>query len=164
MVCTACGNPFEGSYCPACGSDAHAGVPSQSAGVELRAGAYLIDLAPAMVISFCLGWLPAGGTTAAGVFLLAWWLLRDITGASLGKHLLKLRVVRQDGSESGPRERVLRNITLIGGPVFMLIPVSAGVMGSATGLILIVIEMAALVMLKRRLGDVLAGTAVIARK
>jgi uncharacterized RDD family membrane protein YckC len=164
MVCTACGNAFEGPYCPACGSDAHAGVPSHSAGVELRAGAYLIDLAPAMVISFCATFLPVGGTTAAGVLLLAWWLLRDITGASVGKRMLKLRVVRQDGSESGPRERVLRNVTLIGGPVFMLIPVSTGVMGSVTGLILIVIEMAALVMLKRRLGDMLAGTAVIVQK
>jgi uncharacterized RDD family membrane protein YckC len=139
-------------------------VPSQSAGVELRAGAFLIDLVPAMVISFCLNFLPDGGTIASAVFLLAWWLLRDIAGAGLGKRMLKLRVVRQDGSESGLRERTLRNITLIGGPLFMLIPVSAGVAGSAAGLILILIEIAALVMLKRRLGDMLAGTAVIMRQ
>jgi len=61
-----------------------------------------------MVVSFCLSWLPSGGTVWAGVFLLAWWLLRDITGASIGKRMLGLRVVLQDGGESGPRERILR--------------------------------------------------------
>ena len=161
MVCTGCGSAFEGPYCPACGNDAHAGTPSHGAGVELRAGAYIIDLAPAMVVSFCLSWLPSGGTVWAGVFLLAWWLLRDITGASIGKRMLGLRVVLQDGGESGPRERILRNVTLIGGPVSMLIPVAATVAGSAMGLVITVIEIASLVMLKRRLGDMMAGTAVI---
>jgi uncharacterized RDD family membrane protein YckC len=163
MVCAGCGTAFEGPYCPACGSEAHATAPSAGAGagVELRAGAYLIDLAPAMLVSFYLNWLPSGGTIAAGVVLLAWWLLRDITGASLGKRMLGLRVVRQDGGESSPRERILRNVTLIGGPISMLIPMTAAVMGSAVGLVITIIEMASLVMLKRRLGDMLAGTAVI---
>ena len=164
MVCTGCGTAYEGPWCPSCGSDVRSGVPSQSAGVELRAGAYLIDLAPAMVISLCLSWLPAGGTIAAAIFLLAWWLLRDITGRSIGKRMLGLKVVRQDGSESGPRERILRNVTLIGGPVSMLIPVSGTMIGSAAGLVITVIEVLSLVMLKRRLGDMLAGTAVIVRK
>jgi uncharacterized RDD family membrane protein YckC len=136
-------------------------VPKQSAGVEFRAGAYLIDLAPAMVISFGVSWLPNGGTVAAGALLLAWWLLRDITGASVGKYMLGLRVVRQDGGESGLRERILRNVTLIIGPLLSLIPVGPSMEKSSAGPVILVIEMATLVMLKRRLGDILAGTAVI---
>jgi uncharacterized RDD family membrane protein YckC len=163
MVCTGCGTVFDGLNCPACGSEAPA-EKTQNAGVELRAGAYLIDLAPAMVLSLCLSWLQDGGTIVAGVVLLAWWLFRDITGASLGKRMLKLRVVRQDGADSGPRERILRNVTLIGGPVAMLLPVTGTFVGSFAGLVITLIEMATLVLLKQRLGDMLAGSAVIVQK
>jgi uncharacterized RDD family membrane protein YckC len=82
----------------------------------------------------------------------------------LGKRVLKLRVVRQDGGESGPRERILRNVTLIGGPLALLVPISGTFAGSFVGLVITMIEIASLVLLKQRLGDMLAGSAVTVRK
>src|SRR4051812_32141525 len=128
MFCTQCGANFEGSFCPACGQRAGQTTPTGSpmpAGafpaaipvdVGSRCGAYLIDVIPAVMVAFALGWIPILGAVLDGFVLLAYWLLRDINGASLGKLALGLKVVKKDGSESGTRERLLRNLTLCVGP------------------------------------------------
>jgi uncharacterized RDD family membrane protein YckC len=152
MSCAGCGTAFDGPFCPHCG--AAPGVKAAASPVlELRAGAYLIDVVPAMVASFVLGFYPVAGSTLAGVVLLLWWLLRDVYGASPGKRLLGLKVVRKDGGESGTRERILRNVTLIGGPLFMILPLASIGGTSAAGLMITMLEMAVLLIRKERIGD-----------
>jgi len=126
--------------------------------VGRRAGAYMVDLIPAMLISFGLGWLPLAGTAPAGIVLLAWWLLRDIRGASLGKMVLGLEVAGRDGAATSPRQRILRNITLIGAPLSMLLPISGWI-----ALALTIVEVAMLLFRKERIGDLLAHTIVVHR-
>jgi uncharacterized RDD family membrane protein YckC len=126
----------------------------------LRGVGYVIDGIAGAVISFGLTWLPVGGAPVSSVVLVAWWLLRDLPGASLGKRLLGLKVVRQDGSPSDVRARLLRNLTLIPGPLFSLIPI-AGFTGPAVSLSLVLVEVGFLVIRHERLGDRLAGTMVV---
>jgi len=126
----------------------------------LRAVGYVIDGVAGAVLSFGLTWLPDGGALISGAVLLAWWLLRDLPGASLGKRLLGLKVVRRDGSPSDVRARLLRNLTLIPGPLFSLIPI-AGLTGPVVSLCLVLVEVGFLVLRHERLGDRLAGTMVI---
>lgn len=111
-----------------------------------------------MLISFGLGWLPLAGTAPAGAVLLAWWLLRDIKGASLGKMILGLEVAGRNGPDTSSRQRILRNVTLIGAPLSMLLPISGWI-----ALALTLIEVAMLLIRKERLGDLLAHTAVVHR-
>jgi uncharacterized RDD family membrane protein YckC len=115
MACAGCGIAFEGEYCPDCGTPAGLAIkakPDESL-ISLRCCAYLIDGIAGAVISFGLSWLPVDGVVLSGVALGAWWLLRDIPGASPGKRLFGLQVVRQDGSPAGMQQRMLRNVTLV---------------------------------------------------
>src|SRR6266849_5487997 len=72
-----------------------------------RAGAYIIDVIPPLIVGFSLA---------------PYWLLRDITGASIGKLLLSLRVVAKDGQEASVGKRILRNLPLAIGPSLLIIP------------------------------------------
>jgi uncharacterized RDD family membrane protein YckC len=162
MACAGCGIAFEGEYCPDCGTPAGLAVKAKgdSSLIALRCGGYLIDGFAGAVVSFGLIWLPAGGPFLSGVVLAAWWLLRDLTGASPGKLLLGLRVVRQDNSPSDLRQRMLRNITLVPGPLLSLIGI-AGFGGPAISVCLILVEVGFLWVRHERLGDRLAGTMVV---
>jgi uncharacterized RDD family membrane protein YckC len=162
MACGACGVAFEGEYCPDCGTPAGLAIKAKrdSSLVILRGGGYLIDGIAGAVISFGLTWLPDGGAFFSGAALTAWWLLRDLPGPSLGKRVLGLRVVRQDGSPADARARLLRNVTLIPGPLFSLIPI-AGFGGPVISLGLILAEVGFLLVRHERLGDRLAGTMVV---
>jgi uncharacterized RDD family membrane protein YckC len=180
MFCTSCGTSFEGQFCPSCGTRAGAasggaaasGVPGGAAAasvalpaidsvIGLHCGAVLIDAVPIIIVSLILGWVPIAGGMLVGLISIAYWLLRDINGASPGKMLLGLKVVRKDGSESGTQERILRNVTLIAGGVFALIPLAGLVLGPAIGLAMGIVELVFLLTQKERLGDRIAGTTVV---
>lgn len=179
MFCTSCGTSFEGQFCPSCGTRtgtapggtaaggtggaAAAGVvlPAIDSVIGLRCGAFLIDVIPILLVTVILGLIPIAGGIIAALISIAYWLLRDINGASLGKMLLGLKVVRKDGSESGTQERILRNITLIAGSVFMLIPLAGLVIGPAVALCVGILELVFLFTQKERLGDRIAGTTVV---
>lgn len=178
MFCSSCGTSFDGQFCPSCGTRAGAPAGSAAGGpapgaaasitlpaidsvIGLRIGAVLIDVVPIIIVSIILGFVPIAGAILAGLISIAYWLLRDINGASLGKMLLGLKVVRKDGSESGTQERILRNVTLIAGGVFSLIPLAGIVLGPAIGLCVGIVELVFLFTQKERLGDRIAGTTVV---
>ncbi len=172
MLCSSCGTSFEGQVCPKCGSPSGAAGPASgmvstfaAAGagslVALRCAGYLIDMMPAIVLAVVLALVPVSGSMLTGVIMVAYWLFRDITGASPGKMLLGLRVVRKDGGESVARDRILRNVTLIVGPVLILIPFGGFIVGPSITLGILAIELFFLITRKQRVGDILAGTAVV---
>ena len=67
----------------------------------IRVAGYLIDVLPAIVLGlFAL--IPIMGPIMAGLLLTPYWLLRDITGSSLGKLILRTMVVRKDGQPAVP--------------------------------------------------------------
>ena len=167
MFCANCGTAMDSQFCPGCGlkvgevsapSGAAVGV---STDVGARVGAYLIDVIPAVIVAVILGWIPIVGAIMAGFVLLAYWLLRDITGSSLGKLVLGLKVVRKDGQESGTKERLLRNITLVIGPALLIIPLAGMVLAPIIAGLIGLTEAVLLLAKKERLGDMLAGTTVV---
>jgi uncharacterized RDD family membrane protein YckC len=87
-------------------------------------------------------------------------LLRDLTGASLGKKALGLLVVKKDGTPSGTKERLLRNVPIAIGPAMLIIPLPDSIMARIIAGFLILIEAVLLFVKKERLGDMLAGTSV----
>lgn len=166
MFCSNCGNNLQGEFCPSCGARAgQAGIYNAGASlgtdVGLRVGAYLLDVIPAILVGLAVGWIPLVGAIMLGFILLAYWLLRDITGSSMGKLILGLRVVGKDGSPSGPMQRVLRNLPIAVGPAMLIIPLAGYAIAPPVAGILILTEAVLLLAKKERLGDMLAGTTVV---
>ncbi len=163
MFCSSCGANVQGEFCETCGT--RAGSVQSSAApatdVGLRAGAYLLDVIPAILVGLVIGWIPIIGAVVAGLVLLAYWMLRDITGASIGKMLLGLQVVKKDGSPSGTGDRILRNLPIAVGPAMLIIPLAGYVIAPPIAAILILTETVLLLAKRERLGDMLAGTTVI---
>jgi uncharacterized RDD family membrane protein YckC len=125
----------------------------------LRVVGYLIDVLPAILLGlFAL--IPVIGAVIAGLFLTPYWLLRDIGGASIGKLVLKSRVVRSDGPPASAGARVLRNVPIAIAPALLIIPV-LGYILAPIGSILVLIEAIMLLTQGDRIGDKLAGTTVV---
>lgn len=132
---------------------------AQLASVGIRAAGYLIDVIPACILGL-FGIIPIVGPIIAGLLLLPYWLLRDITGRSLGKMLLGLKVVNKDGSSAPVGARILRNITIAIGPGLLIIPFLGLLLGPIVAFLLILTEVVMLLTQGNRLGDRLAGTTV----
>src|SRR5690348_17102300 len=88
----------------------------------LRVAGYFIDVVPALILGL-VALIPIVGLIFAGLLLAPYWLLRDITGASLGKLVLGMRVVGQNGQPASKGALMARNLPLIAAPVCMMIPV-----------------------------------------
>lgn len=166
MFCTNCGANSQGRFCQNCGaptnhSDTNRGSEGQVTDVGLRIAAYLLDVIPAMIVGLAVGWIPIIGAILAGLILLTYWLLRDITGSSIGKRIVGLRVVRMDGSPSGAKGRILRNLPIAIGPGLLVIPLAGYALAPPVAGILILTEFVLLATKKQRLGDMLAGTTVV---
>jgi uncharacterized RDD family membrane protein YckC len=127
----------------------------------IRLLGYLIDIIPAVIVGVAIGWIPVLGSIVVGAALFAYWLLRDITGASLGKIVLGTQVVKKDGSPSSTKERILRNVPMIVGPVLMMIPFAGLVIGPSISVLIILVETVLLFTKRERMGDMLAGTTVV---
>lgn len=149
-------------------------APSQ-AGMKaepvMRLGSWIIDvvglivcLIPVIVVGLIpfVGWLIALlGIPAVAV---AYHLLRDIQGASLGKHLLGMRVVSKTGGEATNGQRVLRNILFAVPVACMILPIIGHIIGAFLGFAITVTEAIMLLSTGERLGDKLANTVVIKTK
>jgi uncharacterized RDD family membrane protein YckC len=115
-----------------------------------------------LAITFVILWLVArlsGQTTDEGfelkgapaftgiaVAILYFIIMEALLGATVGKLLLKLRVVKDDGSAIGWRESIARNVLrLIDGLALYLV-----------GFIVVCVTAK-----RQRIGDIVAGTAVI---
>lgn len=135
-------------------------VQAQIASAGIRAAGYLIDLIPACILAL-FGLIPLLGSIIAGLLLLPYWLLRDITGRSLGKLLLGLAVVDKNGSQARFGQRILRNLPLALGPGLLIIPLLGYVLAPIVASLLVFTEIVMLVTQGHRLGDRLAGTTVV---
>lgn len=166
VFCTNCGANVEGGFCPSCGAHIPpagapvAPAPAVSSDIGLRLAACLIDAVPAIVMLVLFGWIPIAGPMLAGLLLTVYWLLRDISGRSLGKLALGLVVVKRDGQPSEIKDRILRNLTLVIGPVLLILPFVGMVLGPAVAGVMGVSELIVLIVKQERLGDMLAATAV----
>jgi uncharacterized RDD family membrane protein YckC len=132
---------------------AHAAAPS-IAGPALdnkRVAAALIDLLVLVVVGFLLGTLSGSFTTGARVVTVAWVLyyyfaLELLTGQTLGKKVMGLRVAQADGSPPELRQVAVRTVLrLVDGLGVYLVGLIAML---ATG------------QRRQRLGDLAAGTIV----
>jgi uncharacterized RDD family membrane protein YckC len=128
-----------------------------------RAAAYIIDVIPAALAGLMFGWIPFVGAMIAGFILAPYWLLRDITGASIGKLVLGLRVVAKDNQEASIGKRVLRNLPLAIGPALLVIPIVGYIVAPFVALPISLVEIILLFSQGERLGDKLAGTSVVYR-
>lgn len=125
-----------------------------------RVVGYLIDVLPPIILT-PFGLIPIAGAMIIGVCLAPYWLLRDVTGNSLGKIVLKTRVVMGNGEEASVGARIIRNIPLAIGPAFLIIPILGYVLAPSISFIVILIEGIMTLTQGERLGDRLAGTAVV---
>ena len=132
----------------------------QLADKGIRVAGYFIDVLPTLLVIF-VAWIPIMGLIFAGLILVPYWLLRDITGASLGKLLLGLKVVARDGQPATVGARVLRNLPIAIGPMCMLIPVLGYILTGPVAGIMVLTEAVMLLTQGERLGDRLAGTTVV---
>ena len=126
----------------------------------IRVAGYLIDVLPAIVLGlFAL--IPIMGPIMAGLLLTPYWLLRDITGSSLGKLILRTMVVRKDGQPASTGARILRNLPLALGPAFLIIPFLGYFLAPATAGVTVLVEAIMLLSQGERVGDRIAGTTVV---
>jgi uncharacterized RDD family membrane protein YckC len=139
------------------GQQFSATVPADKAS---RVVGYLIDVAPLLVFSL-ISLIPIIGVIVYGIFLVFYWLLRDITGASLGKLIVGLRVVSKDGSPAGLGARVIRNLTIATPGVMLAIPFAGYVAGPSCGVLVTLAEAIMLLGTGERIGDRIAGTMVV---
>lgn len=149
----------EPTYGGAAAAPAYApqGVPVE---LPMRFVGLLIDMAPTLLLGL-VAWFPILGQMVAGLLGGVWWLLRDMKGASLGKHLLKERVVMKDGSEAQQGALIKRNIT-VAAPSFMLvIPLLGLILCPIVALGCLGLEIYTIATKGERFGDQLAGTKVI---
>lgn len=131
------------------------GVPAlQYVGIGPRFLAGLIDF----IILFVIGYVIQGlifhasslGGIITGIIALVYYIVMEATqGATVGKMLLKLRVVKTDGSPISWKEAIIRTLLRIIDGLFVYI-VAAIFMATSP--------------LKQRLGDRVANTVVVRRQ
>lgn len=135
-----------------------AGAPAVSS-VGIRAAAYLIDVFPAILLGL-IGIVPIIGQFIAGILLGCYWLFRDAAGASLGKMILGLIVVQQDGQPASQAARIKRNVPLCVGPFLLIVPIVGYALAGIVSFIAVIVEIIMLTTQRERLGDRMAGTTV----
>jgi uncharacterized RDD family membrane protein YckC len=126
----------------------------------IRVAGYLIDVVPAIVLGLFV-MFPVLGPIIAGLLLSPYWLLRDISGASIGKLILGYKVVLKGGQPASVGARILRNLPLAVGPAFLIIPFLGYLLGPAVSCIAVLVEGILVLTGGERLGDKIAGTTVI---
>ena len=176
-TCLKCDRPNireSNSYCPDCGSrelstavftNGTPGLPPLPAGSRevgvlatpwQRVGAFSIDLCVFFVVSLF------GNIPIIGAFIvIAYWLFRDYQGVSVGKRFMRLKVVNQSGGPATTQQCILRNVVFALPSLVMVVP-GIGFIGTyGIDAILCVVELILVFATRSRLGDRMAGTAVI---
>ncbi len=130
------------------------------ADLGIRLCAYLIDCISALFIGL-FNLIPIAGAVICGLLATPYWLLRDVTGASLGKLVLGIRVVSKDGGNSTVGQRVLRNLTLAIGPALLIIPLLGILLAAIIGGVIGLVEIIFILTQRERVGDRFAKTVVV---
>jgi uncharacterized RDD family membrane protein YckC len=127
----------------------------------VRVAGYLIDVIPAAIMAAALGWIPIIGFMFAGFVLTAYWLLRDVTGTSLGKMVLGTKVMQADGQPASAGSRIVRNLPLIAGPICMMIPLLGYFVALPISFLVVLVEGILVLSQGSRIGDHLGRTIVV---
>lgn len=125
-----------------------------------RAFGYLIDCLPLVILGL-VSLIPFVGVIFAGIIGVAYWLLRDIPGASLGKLAMGTRVASNKGGPASVGARVARNITIAFPSMVLAIPFIGYLAGPACGVVIIFLEVIMVLGAGERVGDKIAGTMVV---
>ncbi len=125
-----------------------------------RAFGYLIDVLPLLLIGL-ISLIPFVGIILYGFILIFYWLLRDITGGSLGKMAMGIKVVAKDGGPASMGARILRNATLAVPGLVLAIPLVGYIGGPVCGSTMVLLEVFMLLGSGERVGDKIAGTVVV---
>ena len=105
--------------------------------------------------------IPLIGGLIAGGLIIAFWVMRDVKGASPGKQLLGLQVVSKDGQPATREALIKRNLPFAVPHILQIIPY-AGIFLSALLMFPInLIEAILVVATGERIGDRIAGTMVV---
>ncbi len=105
--------------------------------------------------------IPFIGGMIGSLLAVAYYLLRDIKGASLGKMLLGLRVVRKDGQPADQRALLMRNLTFAAPQLLHFIPFVGSFLSALVAVPVGLIESICVLVKNERIGDMLAGTMVV---
>lgn len=130
---------------------------SEKATVFDRYVGYLLEVFPLILLSL----IPVFG----GILTTVYVVFRDsFGGRSVGKLILKTRVVRLDNNQPATlRESALRNFPLAISFFMTILPVVGHILAGVVGTVVFVLEGISIATNKdrRRLGDKLAGTIVV---
>jgi uncharacterized RDD family membrane protein YckC len=120
------------------------------ASVMQRVSAFAIDVLVSMAFIAMVSpvFSLTGQSGIFGVILVAYWLLKDTGGQSVGKKIVGIRVVTVDNKPCGLIKSVIRNLFLL----------------PFVSLIMIVVEIYIWESHYRRIGDFAANTAVVTTK
>ena len=121
----------------------------------------IVDVAPLLVVTVALTAFVTPfdvGATLGRLVAALGLMIKDVTGASPGKWLVGVRVTDRSGAPASAGRRLLRNVTLAAAPLLAGMPY----LGRIAAVICIG-EMVLVLWQKERLGDRLAGTAVVRR-
>ena len=170
IYCSNCGTEMAESvsFCPNCGSSARPQIPVTAAAVAYRGAvedkarrvvAYLIDVVPILLLAL-IHFIPIIGWMFYGALHALYWLLRDISGASLGKTLMGGFVGSESGGVSTTSQRLLRNVPLALPGLVGMVPIVGLPFEFTLALLIFGAEALLLLVTGRRFGDRLANTNV----
>jgi|SRR5215475_3617718 len=144
----------------------HSGVGTNTltfASKGSRFGGFLIDIAITLLIAFLLI-IPVIGQEIVGILWIAYFLFRDINGASPGKMALGNTVISKTGGPATSMQKIGRNFLLVLPDLALLIPGLGYFASPLVFLLILGIEGITLLTTNERLSDKLANTMVIKRK
>jgi uncharacterized RDD family membrane protein YckC len=133
------------------------------ASVVLRFVAMVVDNLPLMIV-FPFTFIPIIGALVTLLIIVPYWLLRDVTGAGIGKRLMGLEVIQVDGTPPRQGPRILRNITIVAPNICLVVPGFGHLLFFLFSLIVYLGEIVLVLSGNRRLGDRLAGTMVVQKR
>ena len=98
-----------------------------------------------------------------GLISLLYVLMRDMNGASIGKLLVGIRVTSSSGAETTIASRVIRNISLALPQLALIVPIPGVdiLLNAGVTTLVFLLEGTLLLATGRRIGDRVAGTAVL---
>lgn len=168
LVCPTCQRSYaavDGPFCKDDGSRlvplaAEAPVISKPIALPLaskgsRLGGYLMDVLISLPLVFF------AGTGFGAIALIAYWLFRDVNGASLGKLVVGTKVVGRNGGPASTQQRIVRNIVLVLPMLVDFIPVIGVFFGQGAFGLVSLLECIFLLATGERISDKLADTAVV---
>jgi uncharacterized RDD family membrane protein YckC len=121
---------------------------------------FLVDVIPSLFLGL-VNLLPVLGWMVHGFLSACYWLLRDITGASLGKVVTGSIVVREDGGPASTGQKILRNLPFALPGFVGMIPIVGIIFEMILAVVILGIEVFLFLATGRRLGDRLARTTVV---